>query len=170
MSKKPFDEANPPPWYKQFWPWFIMSIPAGTIVAAMFTINIAIESDDGLVSEDYYKEGLGIHRNAAALTKARELGIEADIRFDLQNKTVKAEVVSTKNQAYGNVLELAMRFPTKADRDSLVTLTPAGPGVFTADLPGVTPHAWNVHISSSDGGWQLHGRADLSSSDGVLLK
>jgi hypothetical protein len=32
------------PWYKQFWPWFLISLPAAVVVASMFTIKIAIDS------------------------------------------------------------------------------------------------------------------------------
>ncbi|WP_174564729.1 FixH family protein, partial [Solemya elarraichensis gill symbiont] len=46
------------PWYRQFWPWFIISIPAGTVVAAFITIYIAVDGADPLVTDDYYKEGL----------------------------------------------------------------------------------------------------------------
>ena len=39
-------------WYKQFWPWFLISLPSPSI-ASIVTINIAIRTDDGLVSDDY---------------------------------------------------------------------------------------------------------------------
>ena len=31
-------------WYKQFWPWFLISLPASVVVASMFTISIAVEN------------------------------------------------------------------------------------------------------------------------------
>jgi hypothetical protein len=31
-------------WYKQFWPWFLISLPASVVVASMFTISIAIDN------------------------------------------------------------------------------------------------------------------------------
>lgn len=32
------------PWYKQFWPWFLISLPASVVVASMFTISIAVDN------------------------------------------------------------------------------------------------------------------------------
>ena len=38
------------PWYKQFWPWFLISLPLSVVIASIVTINIAITTNDGLVS------------------------------------------------------------------------------------------------------------------------
>ena len=50
------------PWYKQFWPWFLMALPATAVVGGIITIVIAMTNPDGLVQDDYYKAGLGINR------------------------------------------------------------------------------------------------------------
>ncbi|MEM7209241.1 MAG: FixH family protein [Pseudomonadota bacterium] len=55
------DNRDTTPWYKQFWPWAIIAIPATTVVACIIMITLAIKTDDGLVSGDYYREGLTIN-------------------------------------------------------------------------------------------------------------
>ena len=37
------------PWHRQFWPWFLISIPAMTVCACMFTIYLAVTTSDSLV-------------------------------------------------------------------------------------------------------------------------
>ena len=37
-------ETEKAPWYKQFWPWFLISLPASVVIASMFTISIAVEN------------------------------------------------------------------------------------------------------------------------------
>lgn len=37
------------PWYKQFWPWFIMGLPAIAVIASVATLLIAINNPDYLV-------------------------------------------------------------------------------------------------------------------------
>jgi hypothetical protein len=32
------------PWYKQFWPWFLIALPGSVVIASMLTIGIAIEN------------------------------------------------------------------------------------------------------------------------------
>jgi hypothetical protein len=37
------------PWYRQFWPWFIISLPAAAVVACMVTIWLAVTNPDAIV-------------------------------------------------------------------------------------------------------------------------
>ena len=69
------------PWYRELWPWLIISGPAAVLVAGAVTTWIAFASADGLVAEDYYKQGLGINRRLAREDAARKLGISAAIRI-----------------------------------------------------------------------------------------
>jgi len=40
------------PWYKQFWPWFIIALPASAVIASFVTLWIAISNPDQLVVDD----------------------------------------------------------------------------------------------------------------------
>lgn len=45
------------PWYKQFWPWFIIALPASVVIASFFTLWLAISNPDYLVvDEDEYQQ------------------------------------------------------------------------------------------------------------------
>ena len=50
------------PWYKEPWPWILMAGPAIVIVAGFVTAWLAIISNDGLVTDDYYKQGLALNQ------------------------------------------------------------------------------------------------------------
>ena len=50
------------PWYRQFWPWFIIMLPASVVVAGLSTWYIAHRHADDLVVDEYYKSGLAINR------------------------------------------------------------------------------------------------------------
>ena len=45
------------PWYKQFWPWFLIAIPTSSFIMAYFIVKFATNTQDSLVVDDYYKEG-----------------------------------------------------------------------------------------------------------------
>ncbi|HFD86432.1 MAG TPA: nitrogen fixation protein FixH, partial [Gammaproteobacteria bacterium] len=45
------------PWYQYPWTWFLIAVPLLTIIACIVTIVLAVKSSDGLVSDDYYKDG-----------------------------------------------------------------------------------------------------------------
>ena len=58
-----------------------MSGPAAVIVAGAATMWIAFHSTDGLVADDYYKQGLAINKRLAKEDEAQRLGISASVRF-----------------------------------------------------------------------------------------
>ena len=39
------------PWYKQFWPWFIIALPLTAVIASVATLLIAINNPDYIVLE-----------------------------------------------------------------------------------------------------------------------
>ena len=40
------------PWYRQFWPWFIIALPAAAVLAGFFTLWLAISNPDYMVVDD----------------------------------------------------------------------------------------------------------------------
>ena len=46
------------PWYKQFWPWFIIALPASVVIASFFTLWLAISNPDHLVLSDQEYQSL----------------------------------------------------------------------------------------------------------------
>ena len=49
------------PWYRQFWPWFIIALPTVVVIASLLTVYIAVSHPDPLVDGDYYRHGLTIN-------------------------------------------------------------------------------------------------------------
>ena len=70
------------PWYKQVWPWFIISLPLSSVIAGLSTLYIAINTDDTLVKDDWYKQGKAINRRFELDQNASTLGISANLRLD----------------------------------------------------------------------------------------
>lgn len=40
------------PWYKQFWPWFLIALPGSVVIASMFTITLAVQNAPVIVQKD----------------------------------------------------------------------------------------------------------------------
>jgi len=76
------------PWYKQFWPWFIIALPASAVIAGITTVFIAFENADSLVVDDYYKEGKAINQRVALLKRARDMGLKAELQRLARNRLV----------------------------------------------------------------------------------
>lgn len=44
------------PWYRQFWPWFIIALPASAVIASFISLWLAISHPDQLVvNEEEYQ-------------------------------------------------------------------------------------------------------------------
>lgn len=144
-----------PPWYKQFWPWVLIGIPAGTVIACGFTIYLAIVSADGVVVDDYYKQGKAINHS-----KARD---EAAVAMNLGAQLVRGDNQAIRlmfNQAISDEnLVLTFSHATQDDRDLEIALVAQGRTVFDAALPPLPPGKWYVQVAPRDGNWRLRATA-----------
>ena len=46
------EKTQEPPWYRQFWPWFIIALPASAVIASLITFYLAVSRPDYVVIED----------------------------------------------------------------------------------------------------------------------
>jgi len=153
------------PWYRQFWPWFLILLPASVVVAAVSTAFIANEHADDLVVDDYYTDGLAINRQLEKKERATALGISARLRFRGDRVDV-----ATAGPVQEEQLELLLSHPMEADRDFTVTLARVSQGVYRGTLPAaVAPHWLWILREQRDDGWRLDGTveaADISHATG----
>ena len=114
---------HPPPWYRQFWPWFLFGLPGAVVVAGLTTWWIAAHNADSVVVDDYYKEGLAINREMDRKRRAETLGLRAKLSY-------RDGVVDVVLQGEANPSALSLRFshPLDASRDRTVTLAQLAQG------------------------------------------
>ena len=72
------------PWYRQFWPWFLISLPAAAVVAGLYTLALAVNTKDSLVVGTDRSISAAKERVLAAERRARDLELEAHIAINLQ--------------------------------------------------------------------------------------
>ena len=151
----------PTPWHRQPWPWLLMLGPALVVVAGVATAVLAFRGADGLVAEDYYKQGLAINRVLAREQRAAMLGVKAKIWHEGAGQ-LRAEVSSAA--PLPAVLNLRLAHPTRAGQDQLILLRQTAPGVYAASAE-IPAGRWHVVLESVD--WRV--AADWRSSGSLLL-
>ena len=115
------------PWYRQFWPWFIIALPASAVIAGFTTLWIAMQTQDSLVMVPEQGVRAEADRQVAAARLASELGLAAVVDIDLTTGVVKAAMRSGDLEATPATLTFEMSHPAFADRDRIITLNQAMP-------------------------------------------
>jgi len=77
MINRPAFENKP--WYRHPWPWLLMAGPFIVVVAGLVTAYLAVVSNDGLVDDDYYKQGLAVNQISARDQRAAALALQAEV-------------------------------------------------------------------------------------------
>ena len=121
------DREDPTPWYRQFWPWFIIALPASAVVAGLTTVWIAMQTTDSLVvkSEDGVRKAAD--RRISAERLASEMNLTALVEIDPDTGVVSAVIRSGDLADVPATLDLEFSHPAFAARDKLITLNKAMP-------------------------------------------
>ena len=149
------------PWYRQFWPWFIIALPASAVVAGLYTVWIAMQTDDSLVYKS--DDGLNVvtERNLAAARVASTSGIVADIRIDSATGAVSVSLSSSTEIESPGSLFLQMLHPTIASQDAEIDLVKALPDAkgrpaWAGHFVNVPKGRYYIVLSAGDA-WRLSG-------------
>lgn len=148
------------PWYKQFWPWFLIAFPLSAVLGGIATIIIAMHKPDGLVVDEYYKEGLAINRTLARQQYAIQHAISAQAVYD---PTSGALVISLAGQLEQQPAQLSMKLvhPTLANLDQDIQLFPAPEQRYSANMTVAQQGNWHVILEPDSKQWQLTARVNL---------
>ena len=156
------------PWYKQFWPWFVFSIPATSVVVSMVYIYFAASTIDTLVVDDYYKAGLAINQELSRIDTATALSVNAHLNFNPNDGLVGLRLSGDFDKA-PEALTLQMIHPTLSQKDQIITLTKTAHQYYTAPLKYNVNGNWHLQLSATDDSWLIRNTVSLPSPQPVVL-
>jgi hypothetical protein len=119
----------PRPWWREPWP--------------------AFASADGLVADDYYKQGLSINRRLAREDAARSAGITALV--SREGDVLRVRLSGAAPEA----LFVHLAHATRAGHDQRLRLAAAGAGIYEASLPPLAAGRWRIAIEDPRGSWRI---------------
>jgi hypothetical protein len=169
---KPTALAGAPsrPWYREPWPWIIMAAPAAAVVGGAVMLWLAIATDDGLVVDDYYKQGLGINQVLRRDETAFELRYEAHASLSEDSARMRVLLSSARGAPLPDALQLHLAHPTRAGKDQSSVLQALSPGWYEAGLSPPETAGWLVTIEDTAKTWRLSGRWHLPQERAIVLK
>ena len=145
-----------PPWYRQVWPWILIGFPLSAVLAGIATLVLAVQSDDGLVAEDYYKQGLAINRVLASERFAAQLGLCGQLAVDAAG-VVSLQLSGREGLQLPVSLALTLVHPTRAGADQSVLLQQAAPGVYRGQLGSLSAGRWLLQLGDVAHSWRING-------------
>ncbi|ODC04044.1 hypothetical protein BFW38_11355 [Terasakiispira papahanaumokuakeensis] len=153
------------PWYKQFWPWFILTPLLFTVAVGITMLTISIKVFDGTVSDTYYKDGLAVNQVLARDHAAKTLGVEADMTFTDQEVSLQLNGLSSQPAS----LALKLINPTRARQDLAITLEHQGNYRYVGTLPHALQYEWDLELQPAGKVWRLTGRASFPAHQTIKL-
>ncbi len=142
------------PWYRHKLVWMIIAIPAASVIAGIYLIYLATNTDHSLVVDDYYKQGMAINQNLARDRAAQELGISAWLIAEPSNNMIKLTFDKGTLSDFPDNLKLHLQHATHADHDQAVPLVRAPRGQYVGYLKqAVREGVWHITLSTDQ--WRL---------------
>lgn len=157
------------PWYKHRWPWILMAGPTVVIVAGFITAWLAIESNDGLVDDNYYKVGLSVNQQLKQKQLAAELNLKAVMNVTQDGQSIQMVLNGLPKEGLPDTLQLRLVHPTRKGEDQTLMLHRQGT-IFSAPLtanPGTG--RWKIVIEDPLAGWRMDGVWDIQSKTGITI-
>lgn len=157
-----------PRWYRQFWPWVLLGLPATAVVASLATFWIASRDPDGVIAEDYYKQGLAINVDQGRSIAAAKLGLHGDLALDADNgRLVVGIAAETAGVTLPVTLTLRLLHATRSGIDLTLPLQRVAPGRYEAALPVLAAGRWNLQLTAD--AWRLDGSLSAPHETAVSL-
>lgn len=155
------------PWYKEPWPWILMVGPVVVIIAGILTAWLAIKSNDGLVEDDYYKEGLAVNQRLKRDHKAGDLGLHADVT--VAGLDLRIRLTANDTSPFPPILTARFIHPTRSGQDQTVILQAEGAGQYGGKLAATISGRWIITLEEPSGAWRLQGEWQSGAREGLRL-
>jgi hypothetical protein len=142
-------------WYREPMVWLVIAIPGLSVVVGMVMLAFSITSYDGLVVDDYYKQGVTINQRLERQSRAKSLGIQADVRLKHQEKRVEMNLTGNQAFQFPDQVTLGLHHATRAGLDTEAILIRAGDNHYIGAFEGLSAGRWHVVLQTEE--WKISG-------------
>lgn len=140
-------------WYREPYVWLLIAFPLLAVVGGFITLGLAIESNDGLVVDDYYREGLMINRVLKRDQKAAGLGLKAELKFSPEWNRFSINLRGNPGFRAPGSLRVSFLHATRKGFDRHLTVRNLGNNSYTAGFHPLIRGHWYIQIETDD--WRL---------------
>lgn len=157
------------PWYSYPLVWMMVAIPFTAVIMGVVMIWLAVDTDDGLVADDYYKQGLAINQVIERDKKAAELGLSAIVEFDNTTRVIKLVFDKGLLDSYPQQLQLHLQHATRANSDVSVVMNRGIDNQYIGNIKkNLTEGIWYFELAEED--WKINARSHVQKKNTIELK
>lgn len=146
------------PWHRVPMVWLLIAFPLLSVVGGFTTLWLAVQSNDGLVVDDYYRRGKEINLELRRDRAAAARGLRAVVLFDKERAQARIELAGSASPRPAQ-LTVQLLHATRQGYDRRMRLAPGADGAYLAPLHALAPGHYYVEISTED--WRLLGSVRL---------
>ncbi len=140
-------------WYREPYVWLIIAFPLAAVIGGVITLFLAIQSDSGMVVDDYYKKGLEINSTLERDRTAIRYGLEANLQYAKDIKQIRLIVTAANNFIYPDSIKISFLNASRDGLDQVLILTRSGQNTYLGPNPELGKGKWHVLVESGD--WRL---------------
>jgi hypothetical protein len=161
------------PWFRQFWLWFLITLPGVVVIASFITLYIAVSGRDSLVKDDYYKDGLAINVDIDRDKIAVARNLEAALTIDANNNVALTLRGDLAQKEIKEPEQLLVQFihPMRDAQDLRIAMPRIDANHYRAQLPRHLEGHWYVEINDPiDNTWRLRQEINLNAAQPLIVK
>ncbi len=178
MKQESNKKVEHSPWYKEFWVWVIIGLPASVVIGCLFTVYIAFHYADSVVDDDWSKHGLTINEQIESEMYAKQIGLKASI--DISRNT--GEILISLNQQpslktakndieldNSKILTLRLEHPTMVELDQKIILYKKSAGNYKGEIKQFYSGERYLSLVPQKGLWKLKGKIKLFTNNQQII-
>lgn len=141
------------PWRREPYVWMIIAFPAAAVIAGIITIMLAIQSEDGLVVDDYYKRGLEINRTLDRDRMAKRHQLDATVHYPGTDNSLMVVMSAEKGFTLPQQLTINLLHATRKGYDQVFTAGLTGENQYIVPASRLQRGNWHILIETDE--WRL---------------
>ncbi|MFT4940031.1 MAG: hypothetical protein ACI88A_003082 [Paraglaciecola sp.] len=153
-------------WYKQFWPWFLIALPVISMIVSLNMLRFALNGEDSLVVDEYYKQGKAININLQKIEMAKKLNIKAQMRIN--DNSVELHFTDGKPGSAA-ALNLVFYHATQKHKDTTFTLIKDASETYRALIDTDLTGKWQVSLQPHDELWKIQQTISLPQKQSITF-
>ena len=153
MSPERARETPPRKWYREPYVWLLIAFPLTAVIGGCITAILALESDDGLVVDDYYNQGLEINRVLERDQAAVNQGIEARLQISREQHALRLFLSGNENFQPPAQVNVSFLHATRSGFDRKILASSKDGNLYQAELPVLVPGRWYIQIETQS--WRI---------------